>query len=82
MKKLLTLIVLGSLVSMATGCRIAECWRYAWNSRFPQRTQQTVVVSDPCVVESECYSPCASSCGSACTPAAPATMAPTPVPSR
>ncbi len=76
MKKLLALIVLGTRVTMATGCRIAECWRYAWNSRFPQRTQQTVLVTDPCVVETDgCDTSCASPCGAACG-------APAPVPAR
>ena len=58
MKKLLTLIVLGMLLSGSVGCRIAECWRYAWNSRFPKHTQQAVVVTDPCVVSDQCAAPC------------------------
>ncbi|MEN6457653.1 MAG: hypothetical protein ABFC63_01875 [Thermoguttaceae bacterium] len=51
MKKLLLLTVLGTLLGVSGGCRIGECWRYAWNSRFhPERNckQQTCVMVDPC----------------------------------
>ena len=38
MKRLLVVAVLGTLLGVAGGCRIGECWTYAWNSRFhPER---------------------------------------------
>ena len=58
MKKLLILMAFGMLLSTTAGCRIAECWRYAWNSRFPQHTQQAMIVTDPCVVSDPCATPC------------------------
>jgi hypothetical protein len=61
MKRLMILGVLGLLVSSTAGCRVAECWRYAWNSRFPQR-QQTVVMTEPCVVADSCVDTCSSPC--------------------
>jgi hypothetical protein len=58
MKRLMILGVFGALVACMSGCRVAECWRYAWNSRF--HPQQTMVVAEPCVVtDSPC---CESSC--------------------
>ncbi len=75
MKKLLLMTVLGLLLSGSVGCRVAECWRYAWNSRFGKPAQQTVVVTEPYVV---CDDPCESSCcPSPCS--APAIM-PSPIP--
>ena len=62
MKKLLVIAVLGMLFSSAGGCRIGECWREAWNSRFGR--QESVMVCDPCVVSD----PCGTSCPSACSP--------------
>jgi hypothetical protein len=57
MKRLMMYAVLGALLAGTTGCRVAECWRYAWNSRFhPQQQQQAVIVSDPCAMESPCDS--------------------------
>jgi hypothetical protein len=64
MKRLMVLMIFGMLLCSATGCRIGECWRYAWNSRFPPR--QTVVVAEPCVVTESCGNPCASPCSSPC----------------
>jgi len=59
MRKLLILAVLSVLLGGAAGCRIGECWREAWRSRFgPQPQQQAVIVSDPCVVADPCCSPC------------------------
>ena len=58
MKRLMMLAILGAVLSGTTGCRVVECWRYAWNSRFhPQQPQQQAVIcADPCdggvVVES------------------------------
>ncbi len=38
MKKLMILLVFGTLLIGASGCHITECWDYAWNSRFhPER---------------------------------------------
>lgn len=76
MKKLFMLTVLGILLAGAAGCRIGECWRYAWNSRFGPPQQQAVVVSGPCVVSDPCCNPCPSPCG-----AAPM-ITPNPVPVR
>lgn len=70
MKRLMILAVLGLMVSSTAGCRIGECWRYAWNSRFPARQQQTVVVAEPCVM----VDPCADACSSPCSPCGPAPM--------
>jgi hypothetical protein len=64
MRKLLTLMILGLLLGSMTGCRIGQCWREAWNSRFHPQPQQTVICSDPCVVSDSCASPC----GTACSP--------------
>lgn len=78
MKRLLILAVLGIVVSSAAGCRIAECWKYAWNSRFPpKQQQQTIVVAEPaCVVTDSCESPCDSPCSSA------PVITSTPIPAR
>ena len=75
MKRLMILVVLGLLVSSTAGCRIGECWKYAWNSRFPRQQQQTVVVADPCVMVDPCSDPCSSAC-------APCGAAPMVVPGR
>jgi hypothetical protein len=85
MKKMLILLVFGTLLGAMAGCRIGECWRYAWNSRFPARQQQqAVVVGQPCVVTDSCCAPCAAPCAAPC--GAPCNMAPaitpTPVPVR
>ncbi len=52
MKKLMTLLVFGTLLVGASGCHVGECWEYAWNSRFhPERLApraQPCVVVDPC----------------------------------
>jgi hypothetical protein len=75
MKRLMLLMLFGMLLGGATGCRVAECWRYAWNSRFhPQQQQQAVVCSEPCVVSDSCASPCSTPCGT--TPMS----SPTPIP--
>lgn len=75
MKRLMILAVLGVLACGTAGCRIGECWRYAWNSRFhPQ--QQAVVVTEPCVVTDPCCNPCESPCTVA------PMIAPGPVPAR
>ncbi len=63
MKKLLAFTVLGLFLSGASGCRIGECWRQAWNSRFHPQPQQTVVIADPCVVTDSCSNPCSDPCG-------------------
>ena len=76
MKKLLALVVLSLMLSCAAGCRIGECWREAWRSRFCPQPQQSMVVSEPCVVSDSCCSPCATQCAP-CN-AAPATMTPVP----
>ena len=70
MKKLLTLTILGTLLLGATGCHMCDGWRDSWCGRC--RPRQTVVVAEPCMVES--CSPC-SSCGtcgtcSSCAPCA------------
>jgi hypothetical protein len=65
MKRLMVLAALGTLLVGTTGCRVAECWRYAWNSRF--HPQQTAVVSQPCCVTETVCDPC----GGATVTAAP-----------
>jgi len=60
MRKLLALAVLSVLLGGAAGCRIGECWREAWRSRFCPQPQQTVIVSEPYVVTDACSNPCAS----------------------
>ncbi len=55
MKRLLVVAVLGTLLGVAGGCRIGECWTYAWNSRFhPERN----VRQQPCVMVDPCCDPC------------------------
>ena len=55
MKRLLVLAALGTLLGVAGGCRVGECWRYAWNSRFhPERN----VRMQPCVMADPCSDPC------------------------
>lgn len=56
MKRLMMYAVLGALLAGTTGCRVAECWRYAWNSRF--HPQQNVVVADPCACPTVCVTEC------------------------
>jgi hypothetical protein len=63
MKKLMMLLVCGILLLGTSGCHIADCWRYAWNSRFhPERnaqpTQRSVTVVDPCDPCDPCGDPC------------------------
>ena len=77
MKRLMILAVLGLLVSSTAGCRIGECWRYAWNSRFHPQPQQTVVVAEPCVMAD----PCSDACSTPCAPCGAAPMV-VPGPSR
>ncbi len=86
MKKLLVLACFGMLIGAASGCRVCECWREAWNSRFHPQQQQAVVVSEPCVVTDSCCTPCAptaSPCTSGCGASTTAPMiVPGPVPVR
>jgi hypothetical protein len=68
MKKLLMLSALGLVLLAASGCRVCECWREAWGSRFrpqPQPQQAVIVTEQPCVVTDSCCSPCSSPCTSA-----------------
>jgi hypothetical protein len=67
MKRLLVLMVFGMLLGGLNGCRICECWREAWCSRFRPQQQATVVVTEPCVVTESCCSPCSTPCISPCT---------------
>ncbi|MCE5268663.1 MAG: hypothetical protein LLG00_12335 [Planctomycetaceae bacterium] len=73
MKRLLTIAVLGALLSVTSGCHIGECWRYAWNSRFhPERLrpqQQQCVTVDPCC------DPC---CGETVITSGPTVVTPAP----
>jgi len=51
MKKTLIVLFLGTLLATLGGCRVGQCLRYAWNSRFhPERNMlvQPYVVADPC----------------------------------
>ena len=41
MRKLLSVIALGILIGGMSGCRVAECWRYAWNSRGSTRNNSS-----------------------------------------
>jgi len=60
MKKLMILLVFGTLLVGMTGCHVTECWRYAWNSRFhPERNAPP---AQPCVVADPC-DPCGDPCG-------------------
>ena len=68
MKRMLILLMFGMLLSAMAGCRIGECWNYAWNSRFPPRQpQQTMVVGQPYVVSDSCCTPCCGPCGAPCS---------------
>jgi hypothetical protein len=59
MKKAFALVVLCVLFSGTAGCRIGECWREAWQSRFCPQQQRTVIVAEPpCVMSDSCASPC------------------------
>ena len=82
MKRVLILLMFGMLLGAVAGCRIGECWNYAWNSRFPprQQQQQAVVVGQPCVVSDSCCTPCGAPCNAPCN-VAPA-ITPNPVPVR
>lgn len=74
MRKTLIVLLLGTLLATSSGCRVGQCLRYAWNSRFrPERNMliQPYMVCDPCcdpcgsgvVVSSD---PCG--CGTAALP--------------
>jgi hypothetical protein len=66
MKKLLIISALGMLLMAVGGCRVCECWREAWGSRFRPQPQQAVIVTEqPCVVTDSCNSPCSSPCSAA-----------------
>ena len=61
MKKLMILLVSGTLLVGMTGCHAMDCWTYAWNSRFhPERNapraQQCVMVEsdDGCCEQCPC----------------------------
>ena len=56
MKRLLVLTVFFVLLGGASGCQVAECWRYAWNSRF--HPERNVIVADPVVMVDPCGDPC------------------------
>ena len=62
MKRLLVITVFIVLVGGASGCRVAECWRYAWNSRF--HPERNVIVADPVVMVDPCCDPSGDPCGS------------------
>ncbi|MBN1394852.1 MAG: hypothetical protein JW959_07505 [Pirellulales bacterium] len=64
MRKILALAVFMMMLGAFGGCRVAECWRYAWNSRF--HPERNVIVEDPCVVVDPCCDPCCDPCGSSC----------------
>lgn len=55
MKKLLILSMFGLFLAAASGCHIAECWRYSCNSGKANSTQ--AYTTTPCVVVDEC-DPC------------------------
>jgi len=67
MKKLLLFASITLLLVGTSGCRIAECWRQAWQSRFGARQTQTVVVADPCCDPCVVTDPC-NACVSPCAP--------------
>ncbi len=55
MKRLLFVAVLGAWLGISGGCRIGECWTYAWNSRF--HPEQNVRMQ-PCIMVDPCCDPC------------------------
>jgi hypothetical protein len=61
-KRLLILSTLVTVLAIAGGCRVSECWSYAWNSRFrPERNnaaQPCMQTCTPCVITDSCYSEC------------------------
>ena len=62
MKKLMILLVFGTLLVGMTGCHVSECWTYAWNSRFhPERNAPRA--QPPCVMVDSC-DPCDDPCAS------------------
>lgn len=84
MKRFLLFAVLTVMLGGLSGCRLGECWRYAWNSRF--HPERNVVMTEPCVVVDSC-DPCCDPCGSPCGPigcatgcGVPATMSPPALP--
>ncbi|NLF07794.1 MAG: hypothetical protein GX594_07410 [Pirellulaceae bacterium] len=70
MKRLLLFTLLALMLGGLSGCRVAECWRYAWNSRF--HPERNVIVTEPVMMVDPCCDPCADPCGTSC--GAPATM--------
>jgi hypothetical protein len=60
MKKLTLIMVFGTLLGVASGCHVGECWRYAWNSRFhPERNAAACPnCVDPCDPCDPCGDPC------------------------
>jgi hypothetical protein len=49
MKKLLILTILGLSLGGTAGCRVADCWKEAWNARFhPERNEQPCMMVEPC----------------------------------
>jgi hypothetical protein len=71
-KKLLLLTTLGAMLAGTAGCHFAECWTYAWNSRFhPERNANlcqpqcavTEPYCDPCGGGTVVTTPTTSGCG-------------------
>ena len=61
-KRLLILMTLGTVLAVAGGCHVCECWDYAWNARFhPERNcaaQPCAQPCTPCVVTDSCCTEC------------------------
>ncbi len=88
MKKLLVVVTLSAVLAAASGCHIAECWRWAWNSRFhPERNAPP---AQPCVMVDPCVDPCGGTVvsegtvvsGGGCTSCAAPVVTPGPVVGR
>lgn len=74
MKKLMIIATLAFVFSSTAGCHIADCWRWAWNSRF--HPERNAPAAQPCVVVDPCYDPCVST--TTVSSAAPCTSCGTP----
>jgi hypothetical protein len=65
MKKLMILLVFGTMLVGMAGCHMGECWTYAWNSRFHPERNAPRVQAQPCVMVDPC-----DPCGDPCAPGA------------
>jgi hypothetical protein len=59
-KRLLILSTFAAVLAISGGCKVCECWDYAWNSRSRPNVaaQPCMQTCSPCVISDSCCSEC------------------------